>query len=122
MRKRKKQHPFLHGAAFLLTGGMSAPASAAMMGSKASQNRKADAEVEYLASAMRGEQSAPAPRWSAADHERAQRAGRAAMAKAEADTARSPADRLRELDRLRDEGVITDDEYTAKRAEIIGMI
>src|SRR5712692_6537379 len=55
MRIRKRQHPFLHGAAFVLTGGISGPVSAGMMGAKAARNRKADDEVEYLAAAMRGE-------------------------------------------------------------------
>lgn len=49
MRIRKKQHPVLHGAAFILTGGASAPVSAAMMGSKAVSNSRADAEVRLLA-------------------------------------------------------------------------
>ncbi|MBL8055445.1 MAG: SHOCT domain-containing protein [Anaerolineales bacterium] len=33
--------------------------------------------------------------------------------------ARPPAERLRELERLRAEGLLTDDEYRAKRAEIL---
>jgi hypothetical protein len=77
MRIRRKQHWFLHGAAFVLTGGASALPSAAMIGSRALENAKADAETARLVQAMSA-QPADA-RFSDADHERAIRAGQAYM-------------------------------------------
>jgi putative oligomerization/nucleic acid binding protein len=95
MRIRKRQHPLLHGAAFLLTGGMSAPVSAAMMGTKAARNRKADEEMERLI--------------GAAGDSQAQRA-------------LSTAARLAELRELHDAGHITDEEYETVRLQVIAGI
>jgi hypothetical protein len=47
MRIRRNQHPILHGIAFTITGGASAPVSAAMMGTKAHRNHLADEEMKY---------------------------------------------------------------------------
>jgi hypothetical protein len=108
MRIRKKQHPLLHGAAFLLTGGMSAPVSAAMMGSKAARNRKADEEMAQLIAA-----SGQGDRFTAADHERAQRASRKYQ------QSKSTAVRLAELRELHEAGHITDEEHETGRRDII---
>ena len=94
MRIRKKQHKLLHGAAFLLTGGLSAPVSASMMGQKALNNRKADAEAERIIAAIQGQQ----PR------------------------RKSVVERLEELKQLQRDGLITDAEFKQRRWQIISGI
>jgi hypothetical protein len=47
---------------------------------------------------------------------------RAAPAAPAAPAAASPSDRLRDLDKLRSEGLLTDEEYAAKRSEIISAL
>jgi hypothetical protein len=72
-RKSKRLNRPLHLLAFALTGGASAPISAAKAASNAAYNRRTDELQRRSEAADRGRQ------WSDADHERALRAGREAM-------------------------------------------
>jgi hypothetical protein len=87
MRIRKRQRWFLHGAAFVLTGGASALPSAAMIGSRALENAKADAETARLVQAMTAQPAGP--EFSDADHARAIRAGKAYMERLAREKART---------------------------------
>lgn len=82
-RKSKRLNRPLHLLAFMLTGGASAPVSAAKAASNAAYNartrelqRRAEASAPRTYATGR---AADDPRFSDADHERARRAGEAAM-------------------------------------------
>ena len=70
MRIRKNQHLITHAAAIMLTGGASAPIDAAMVGTKAVRNHRADQEMEHYFGHT--ETSAPSP--STYDRNQAKRA------------------------------------------------
>lgn len=82
-RKSKRLNRPFHLLAFLLTGGASAPVSAAKAASNAAYNaRTRELQRRAEASAPRAYATGKAsddPRFSDADHERARRAGEAAM-------------------------------------------
>jgi hypothetical protein len=77
-------------------------------------------DATYLAATLRGSQATPAP--GDASHGAADLSGAATRPAAREGAARPTDERLRELEQLRDQKLITDSEYDARRKAIVESI